>query len=238
MTKRLCLLLLLSSASLTTAAEHDTVTLNAAKEKVEHAILKVEKTRRNHWSYTLSRFENEEGDISSSIEEYLPQLPQPWNLKQLNTKPPTTKEIKSYIKKKKRQKEKVESNGNIKLTLRELINSESLSIKSIDENYIVMEFNVSWKKLGPDSNGKLKGKLFYEKENEFIEKIVIWNVADFSPLFTAEINELAVTFSFVHINGSVLPKQNEMIMKGSFAYFTEINETSIDTYSNYFYQCE
>jgi hypothetical protein len=236
MTKRLCLLLLWFSAALTSAAEHNTVTLKVAKEKVEHAIVKVEQTKRSHWSYTLSRFENEEGDISSSIEEYLPQLPQPWNLKQINTEPPTKKEIKSYIKKKKKQK--VESDSNIKLTLRELINNESLSIKSIDENYIVMEFNVSWKKLGPDSNGKLKGKLFYEKQNKFIERIVIWNVADFSPLFTAEINELAVTFTFVHINGSVLPKQNEMIMKGSFAYFTEINETSVDTYSDYFYQGE
>jgi hypothetical protein len=109
---------------------------------------------------------------------------------------------------------------------------------STDDKHIVMAFDVDWKKLGEDSIGKLQGKLTYQKENQFIEKISIWNNAEFSPIFTAKITDLAVTFTFLQINEAVLAKQNEMKMKGSFAYFTEINETSLDKFSNYLYQGE
>ena len=75
-----------------------------------------------------------------------------------------------------------------------------------------------------------------QKDKQFIEKISIWNNAEFSPMFTANITDLAVTFTFLEIDGAVLAKQNEMKMKGSFAYFTEINETSLDSFSDYAYQ--
>jgi hypothetical protein len=73
-----------------------------------------------------------------------------------------------------------------------------------------MAFNVSIKKMGKDSRGKLQGKLVSQKGNQFIEKIPTWNNAEFSPMFTANITDLALTFTFVHINGAVLVKQNEM----------------------------
>jgi hypothetical protein len=57
-------------------------------------------------------------------------------------------------------------------------------------------------------------------------------------MFTANITDLAINFTFSHINGAVLTKQNEMKMKGSFAYFTEINETSLDRFSDYLYKGE
>jgi hypothetical protein len=103
---------------------------------------------------------------------------------------------------------------------------------------MVMAFNVYIKKLGKDSIGKLQGQLIYQKEQQFIEKISIWNNAEFSPMLTAKISDLAITFTFLDINGAILAKQNEMKMKmkGSFAYFTDINETSIDNFSEYLYQ--
>ena len=55
-------------------------------------------------------------------------------------------------------------------------------------------------------------------------------------MLTANIAEFSLAFTFFHINGSVLVKQNEMKMKGSFAYFTEINETSLDSFSDYIYR--
>jgi len=130
----------------------------------------------------------------------------------------------------------VKKEQNIQLPLRELIHHESLSLVSIDDKYIVMAFDVNLKKLGEDSVGKLQGQLSYQKDDKFIEKISIWNNADFSPMFTANITDLAISFTFFHIDGAVLAKQNEMKMKGSFAYFTEINETSLDSFSDYLYQ--
>jgi hypothetical protein len=192
--------------------------------------MKVEHTDRALWSYNLSRYEDEEGDISSSIEQYSPRASERWLLKQINGQLPTKKQIKNFAK------NKQEQNANIQLKLRELINHESLSLVSIDDKRIVMAFNVYLKKLGKDSIGKLQGELIYQKDQQFIEEISIWNNAEFSPMLTANITDLTITFTFSHINGAVLTKQNEMKMKGSFAYFTEINETSIDTYSDYLYQ--
>lgn len=228
----ICLGAVFSALATSSAAEE----LASFKEKIDRAIVKFEDTQRERWSYTLSRYEDEEGDITSSIEQYSPQLTERWLLKQINGQAPTKNQIKAFSEKKHKQNNKKQQGQNIQLSLRELINQESLSLMSTDKKYIVMAFDVNWKKLGKDSIGKLQGKLTYQKEKQFIEKISIWNNAEFSPMFTAKITDLAVTFTFLQINEAVLAKTNEMQMKGSFAYFTEIDETSLDTFSDYDYQ--
>jgi hypothetical protein len=237
--KKYCLLVIclgaVFNALATSSAAEELVSF---KEKIDRAIVKYEHTQRELWSYTISRYEDEEGDITSSIEQFSPQSAERWLLKQTNGQQPTKKQIKTFAKKKNKQNNKTQQGENIQLSLRELINQQSLSLMSTDDKHIVMAFDVDWKKLGEDSIGKLQGKLTYQKENQFIEKISIWNNAEFSPIFTAKITDLAVTFTFLQINEAVLAKQNEMKMKGSFAYFTEINETSLDKFSNYLYQGE
>lgn len=230
MKKNYYLLLICFCAGFNVVAAQDTpAELTSFKEKVDRAIIKFEDTNKQLWSYNISRYENEEGDISSSIEQHLPQANEPWLLKQINGQPATHKQIKKFAKKQQQTR-------NIQFKLRELINQESLSVVSANEKFIIMTFNVFMKKLGKDSIGKLQGKLIYQKEQQFIQQISIWNNAAFTPMFTANITDLAITFSFVNINGAILAKQNEMKMKGSFAYFTEINETSLDSFSDYVYQ--
>ena len=232
-----CLLLIsLSIAFNAISAENTTAELPSLKEKLNDAIIKFEQTKRDLWSYEISRYEDEEGDISSSIAQYSPQASERWILKKINGQQPTHKQINNFTKKKKEQSNNRKQGNNIDLKLRKLINQESLSLISTDEKEIVMGFNVKLTKLGKNSVGKLQGKLIYQKDKQFIEKIYIWNNAEFSPMFTANITELAITFTFSNINGAVLVKQNEMKMKGSFAYFTEINETSVDNFSGYLYQ--
>ena len=222
------------------AVENTTTELASLKVKMNRAISKFENTNKTLWSYKISRYEDEEGDITSSIEQHSPKENEPWSLKKINGQAPTKKQIKKFVKKKQEQSstdEKEDSQAeNIQLTLRKLINLESLSIVSTDEQHIVMAFDVHIKKLGKDAMGKLKGKLVYQKHKQFIEKIIIWNNTEFSPMFTANITDLVLTFTFVHIDGAVLVKENQMKMKGSFAYFTEINETSLDSFSEYLYQ--
>ena len=237
--KKTCLLLICFGSTFNIiAAENTTAELEALMEKVNRAIIKVEQTQRELWSYNISRFEDEEGDITSSIEQYSPQASERWLLKQINGQQPTKKQIKNFVKKKQEQNNKAKQGNHIQLKLGKLINQQSLSLVSIDEKNIVMAFNVNLKKLGEDAIGKLQGQLIYQKDNQFIEKISIWNNAEFSPMFAAKITDFAITFTFLHINGAVLTKQNEMKMKGSFAYFTEINETSLDVFSDYLYQGE
>ncbi|KGJ95933.1 hypothetical protein [Colwellia psychrerythraea] len=233
----ICLCAVFNVGAVDNAAENTTTELASLKQKINFAIIKVENTNKALWSYKISRYENEEGDISSSIEQHSPQAIEPWSLNQINGQAPTKKQIKKFVKKKQEQSstDKKEKKS-IQLPLRKLINSESLSLVSVNEKHIVMAFNVNINKLGKDSRGKLQGKLVYNKEQQFIEKITIWNNAEFSPMFTASITDLTITITFLQINGAVLLKQNDMKMKGSFAYFTEINETSLDSYSDYLYQ--
>ena len=239
--KRYGLLVICVGAAFTAVAgEYTHEDLISSKEQINSAIVKFEKTERERWSYSISRYENEEGDITSSIEQYSPPAysgdGEPWLLKRINGEQPTNKQMKSFAKKKQAQSNAKEQGSNIQLKLRELINEESLSLVSTDDKSIIMAFKVSFKKLGKDSTGKLQGQLTYQKDKQYIEKISIWNNAEFSPMFTANITDLAITFTFVEINGAILTKQNEMKMKGSFAYFTEINETSLDSFSDYQYQ--
>jgi len=233
--KILCLLALCFFWAFTATATESTPEELLAKEKISRAILKFEHTQRDLWSYTISRYEDEEGDISSSIEQYSPQGNKQWLLKQINGQQPTKKQVEQFVKKKKKQNTSGQQESNVQLSLRKLIDQESLSLVSIDDKQIIMTFDVHFKKLGKDSIGKLQGRLTYQKEQQFIEKISIWNIAEFSPMFTANITDLTVNFTFLQIDGAVLTKKNEMKLKGSFAYFTEINETSLDTFSDYLY---
>jgi hypothetical protein len=238
MKKYYLLLICLGAVFNALATQNTTEELVSFKEKINRAIVKFEHTNTGHWSYTVSRYEDEEGDITSSIEQYSPQSSERWLLKQINGQQPTKKQIKTFAKRKNKQSNKTKQGNNIQLSLRELINQQSLSLESTDDKHIVMAFDVDWQKLGKDSIGKLQGKLTYQKEKQFIEKISIWNNAEFSPMFTAKITDLAVTFTFLQINEAVLSKQYEMKMKGSFAYFTKINETSLDSFSDYLYKAE
>jgi len=233
MTKYYLLLLCFGAAFNATATENATFELTSLQEKVNRAIIKIEDTKRELWSYQVSRYEDEEGDISSSIEQHSPHASERWTLKQINGQAPTKKQIKRFAKDKNSTKKQAKS---MQLSLRELINHDSLSLISKDDKQIVMGFNVHLNKLGKDSIGKLQGKLIFKRDEQFIEKILIWNNAEFSPMFTANITDLAITLTFLQIKGAVLFKQNELKMKGSFAYFTEIDETSLDIYSDYLYQ--
>jgi len=235
--KKYCLLILCLGATKSTFAREFTVEeLALSKEKILSAIVKFEKTKRKHWSYVVTRYENEEGDITSSIEQYSPSNNTAWQLKKINGEQPTTKQVKKFAKQKQKQASTKTQAGNTSLKLRKLINQESLSLVSIDDKRIVMGFNVRVKKFGKDAMDKLQGQLTYQLDAKFIEQISIWNNASFSPMLTANITDLALTFTFVEINGAVLTKENKMSMKGSFAYFTEINETSLDSFSDYQYQ--
>lgn len=44
----------------------------AAKQKIALAIERFKQTDRKNWAYKLARYENEEGDVTCSLEQFLP----------------------------------------------------------------------------------------------------------------------------------------------------------------------
>jgi len=219
------------------AAENRELSTSQLKKKISTAITNFEQTPRKKWAHQINRFENEEGDITSSIERFTPNLQsnKQWQLIKSNGEKPTVRQQKKFIKNKMKQANKKGEDTSYAMSFREIINQKSVQFILDNGSHIEASFVVDIEQLGEDAQGKLQGTLFYNKEFEFIEEVIVVNTAEFSPMFSANISELTLTFNFINIDGAVLPQQTKMQMKGRFAYFTEIDEVSTDTYSNYEY---
>lgn len=202
------------------------------KQQIDLAITRFEQTRVESWAYRVKRFENEEGDMTTSVEEFTPtlEIDQQWVLIQTNGEQPTKKQLRQFWEDKREQEK-----GSYRIKLRKIINQDSLILKNQTQNHLKVSFNVNLERLGKDTSDNLQGILSYNKKRGFIEHITIVNTAPFSPMFSANISEFRLTFDFKSIENSILLQQQGMEMKGSFAIFTEIDEVSTDTYSNYRY---
>ena len=171
------------------------------KEIINLAITKFEKTKKENWAYQVTRFENEEGDITSSIEKYNPAkaIENQWILVSSNGKVPSKKQANKFAKKKLEQRQKLNNKNkatDFSVPLREIVDLESLTFSTENASHIKMNFDVYLKKLGEDSKGKLKGSLSYNKQLSFIESITIVNNSALSPMFSANITDFKLTFTF------------------------------------------
>lgn len=233
MTTKIPLLLACLAWSLSlSAAEQTPENLDLLKHQIALAITKFEQTKMERWAYRVTRFENEEGDITTSTEAFTPhpEIDQQWALIETNGERPTKKQRRQF-QKDKREQEK----GSYTIKLRNIINQDSLMLKHQTHSHLEMSFDANLEKLGKDASDNLQGSLSYNKELGFIEHITIVNNAPFSPMFSANISEFRLTFDFASIENSILLQQQAMAMKGSFALFTEIDEVSTDTYTDYHY---
>lgn len=205
---------------------------NPLKNHISQAITRFEQTPLEDWSYLISRYENEEGDISSSTEQFMPNSAgnKQWSLLKINGNQPTEKQIQKFVDNKSNK-----DNNGIALKLRELIQLDSLQLLSESDKLLQATFNVHLSKLGDKASRQLQGTLTFNKTLQFIEQLEIVNLAPFSPVFSAKIIDFKLTLSFFKIDDAILPHQQILTMKGSFAFFTEIDEVSTDTYSNYQY---
>lgn len=212
-----------------------TLTTDELKHLLDKAIAKQEQTNQADWRYKVKRFENEEGDITSSVEVYDPRLlnEQQWSLLKINGQIPTNEQKEEFIKEKLKAANENAAENQISIKLRKLIKFESVQLESSNEEYFYIRFNVAFKRLGKGAENKLTGLLLYNRSHKFIEKIEISNTEPFSPMFAATINDLNLTLIFTQIDNHVLPLQHDLNLKGTFAYFSEINEVSSDVFLNY-----
>jgi len=212
------------------------ISVSELKQTVSGAITRFEQTDRSAWGFQVSRYESEEGDVTSSIEHFSPDLSvrEQWSLESLNGEVPTPKQSQKFVDKKHEEMaEKGEQN--INLSLRELIQVNTLTLESEDLNNLRASFAVNIERLGDDASGKLRGSLILDKQNEFIKEIEIINTETFSPMFSAKITDFKLALTFLKIDDAILPYEQRLNMQGSFAFFTEILEESVDTFSNYRY---
>jgi len=194
---------------------------------------KLSKTNRKFFSYTITKYENEEGDETSSIENHSPSSNdvQSWSLIEFNGKRPSEKQIKTYIENKSKKVKKKKNNQTISIS--QLVDVNTLKILTEDSNVIKSSFMVGYTKFGEDAKKKLEGILTFDKKNHYVKSIEITNKENFSPMFSVDISQLKLTLSFIKIKDAILPRGNTMRLIGSMAMFVEIDEISTVDYSNY-----
>ena len=204
------------------------------KQRVADGLTQFENTNRQHWAYKVTRFEDEEGDVSSSIEWFNPELEQGrrWTLLQQNGELPTDRQVERFN----RQKQDAKGERNFAIKLRELIREDTLVLKSENRDEFVMGFDVSIEQLGKDAEQNLAGLLRFSKRNNFIESIEVTNTEPFSPMFMVSISTFTLTIRFQKIDDAVLPLENRMRMQGKMSFITEIDEYSVDTFSEFMYR--
>ncbi|WP_088329105.1 hypothetical protein [Lacimicrobium sp. SS2-24] len=206
------------------------------KQQILSAIHQFEQTDISQWSYQVSRYENEEGTVTSSLERFDPRHGEGkrWTLLRTNGQAPTEKQQQAFAAKK-HENEKKNGSVNLTLKLNELIQVDSLQRVSEDEQHLHAQFKVYLNQLGKEASEQLQGYLVYDKAGAFIKHIEIVNTEEFSPMFSASIQDITLSLQFIKRHEAILTKQINLNMQGKFAFFTEINEVSTDAYSDYQY---
>ena len=212
---------------------------------VDKALNRFEQTPRYDWSFVKESHEDEEGELTELKEIFTPSgaLADGWQLVTYNGKPPSKKRLKKYRKNiQKRYAQETNSKAeegeeqSFSINIRNLIEMDSLTLSSETETQWVIAFNVLFNEMGIDAEGNLDGLLYLDKRAGYIEKIAISNNDSFSPAFSAKITQLNLTLAFTNIEENILPLEVSMIMKGTFAFMAEINETQTTRYTDYRYQ--
>lgn len=134
------------------------------KTTIVQAISEFESTQLSQWSFQISRYENEEGDETSSVERFNPQNvgATRWQLLQLNNRAPTASEQRDF------QQRKQDSDSSISLRLSELIQVDSLVLVSEDNIHIRASFDVYLERLGADASEHLQGTLAFAKIDQAV----------------------------------------------------------------------
>ena len=209
------------------------------KTLISASIKQFEDTQRDKWSYKVHRMENEEGNITDRIELFTPHQDKSkqWSLLELNGRKPTLKQQEEFIQSRLEiTKSQGQGDTSFAVQLSKLIDMKSLTLLRENTNHAELAFDVHIEKLGDDAKGKLDGLLTFNKQQQFIDSIEIRNNSDFSPMFSASISNLKINMKFHKLAQSILPLENSMLMQGTFAFFTEIDETSSDQYSEFHYR--
>ncbi len=204
--------------------------------QVNAAIDRFEQTALQDWAFCLDSAENEEGQLTSSVECFDPRLPvgQQWQLQQSNGKPAEAEQQRSYQTTKQKQA-KQDSSLNVTIKLSRLIVADSVRLSREDANYWYGDFTVDIAKLGKTANKQLQGQLRFDKSGQFIDLIEITNRGTFSPMFGSKIHHFQLKIRFIQLEKKILQLRRDLTMQGTFAWVTPIDEVSTDVFTDFHY---
>ena len=222
-----CLFALVTTGSVANESNTD------YKEQVLQALQQVKGTSHQDWGYVVKRYENEEGQVTSSIEQFRPDYdyPQRWTLVEKNGRKPSEKEANAFIREK-QKREKDKSKGSA-FKLDKMIIKDTLHLISETPNQFEMGFDVLIERLGDEAQENLNGVLVYNKQENFLQQVRINNDEPFSPMFMVDISQFNLTMNFFKVDNAVLPQEFRMDMKGRMSFITDIDEVSVDTFTDY-----
>ena len=175
------------------------------KSKVKSALAALKQTERRNWAFQVANYENEEGDITQSVESYNPLRASKahWQLLSIGGKAPTEQQQNKFMK----EKNKPADKDGFKVSLNELVQVDTLVLESITPTQFTARFDVYLERLGDEASKSLTGTLTFDREENFVKHIKISNREMFSPIFTAEIAEFNLLISFQKLNNRIFPHQ-------------------------------
>lgn len=200
------------------------------------AIAKFEQTALQEWAFCLASAENEEGQISSSTECFDPTLPpaEQWQLRLSNGQTPTAQQQHRYLANKQKHSEQGKA-FNLTLKLSRVILLDSVQFVSEDATNWYGSFAVYIDKLGTAASKQLQGQLRFNKAGNFIDRIEISNTGPFSVMLGSKVQRFQLKLDFIQLEHAILQRQQEMILQGSFAFVSSIDEISSDVFSDFRY---
>lgn len=207
------------------------------KHIISEGITKFEQTPIKDWSYEITRYENEEGDVTSSVELFDPTKgrSQQWSLLRINDQLPTPKQKQTFVENQ-LKKSNADEHQHFSMQLNDIIQIKSLQLISEGDDQLTASFGIASSQFDKDATKYLRGLIVFDKRRLFITSLEINNIKTFSPVFTAKISDFKLTYHFIKIDDAILLKQRDLSMKGTFGFFTEIDEVSTDTFSAYCYK--
>lgn len=204
--------------------------------RISAAIDRFEQNSLQEWAFCLASSENEEGDLTSSTECFDPSLPpsQQWQLRLKNGQYPSAAAKRSYLATKQQQAKKGKS-FNLTLKLSRLVLHDTVQFVDEDASHWYGRFDVHIEKLGAAASKQLRGQLRFNKAGNFIEQIEITNSGPFTVMLGTKIQHFRLQLDFIELEYVVLQRQQEMVMQGTFAFVTTIDEVSQDVFSDFRY---
>ncbi len=171
--------------------------------------------------------------ISSGEDEKIvlhdPQNNPRWILASVNGRPPSSKEVKKFLKEKK--DEESESNG--KLDLNKMVVEGSLKKVSENDEQAIYTFKPILDD-GSSIADSFQGKLWLDKSENFIRRFEFYNIEDFSPALSVEVKNMKTVMNFHKIAENIYAPDNlSMKLLGKMMVFKTLEQEESQQFKDY-----
>lgn len=186
---------------------------------------------RDTWAYRIELTDSE----STRVIDYDPSLEpaRRWQLISVNDEPPTEAQLQEH--RERWVEDGADSTGQEmrkEYSLADIVDLDSLTLKSETENHYVVSFQPTIKDL-KDESGKLNGTLYIDKKTERLDFLNITNKISLSPKFSVSIEDFNLYFSFAVVQDTLFPRVVTTDIEGTALFFKGFERNSSQKYSDF-----